>query len=105
MAKELQEYRWQRNATLWAFGLSIAIIIITGVLARVTLNIAASTIENPDLAVVILLEDEGVTDSVLLREESSTRRHYLLETKAGNKLVILEKKDAWEVAEVEDLHE
>lgn len=84
---------------------SAVIIVFTGVLARVTLEISGSVVHDPDLAVVVLMEEfDTVKHSVLLREQEN-ERHYLVETKNGNWLVKLKKDEEWSIKSKENLRE
>lgn len=56
-----------------------------------------------DIALYLLLPDEGITDVSLLRS-GSVERHYLAETKDGPKLVKLVLREGrWAVSHVEPL--
>jgi hypothetical protein len=68
-----------KRATWAAFLLSGCIIAFTGVLARITLEISGSVLNNPNLAVVVLMKEvDDVQHSTLLREQEN-ERHYLVE--------------------------
>lgn len=74
-------------------------------LARAGYNFRAALTEKPDIAIYLLLPEEGITGTTLLREESD-RRDYLVQTSDGPKLVILKKgEEQWFVSEVEKLRE
>ena len=102
MLTELEKIKWYKHAGLWAFAICLVILTFTGVLARITLNLQGATLTNPDLAIYTLLEDEIVYHADLIRE-SETERHYVVESSAGTRLVILEKDQYWKVAEQEAL--
>lgn len=89
----------------WAFILSATVVAVAAGLARATMNMKAALIEKPDIAIYLLLPEEEIGKTDLLRE-TETQRDYIAETKDGPKLVILKKGDTqWYVAEVEKLHE
>lgn len=89
----------------WAIVLSAVIVTIAAFLARATLNLKAALTDKPDLAIYLLLPDEEIGQTTLLREHES-ERDYLAETKEGPKLVKLRKgEEQWYVAHIEKLHE
>jgi hypothetical protein len=90
----------------WAFFLCFSIVICASLLGRATHNFKAALTEKPDVAIYLLLPDEGLGQTTLLRE-SDTMRDYLAETDEGQKLVKLEKNrdGEWEVALIEALRE
>ena len=90
---------------VWALLLSLLIVAITATLGRATLNLAGALTRKPDIAVLLLLQDEGIYDSTLLRTLPG-ERDYLLQTKEGPKMARLKRgTDQWFVAEVVPLHE
>lgn len=98
--------RWRfLNTTFWALLLSGVIVAGASFLGRATINLKAALTDKPDIAIYLLLPDEGIGATTLLRE-TTNERHYLAETKDGPKLVILQKKDEeWEVQKIEKLRE
>jgi hypothetical protein len=89
----------------WAVLLSALIIGVVATLGRAAANVKAALTDKPDIAVYLLLEDEGVTQSTLLRGRA-LERDYLVETRDGPRLVKLKKgEEEWFVASVETLHE
>src|SRR5262245_35014342 len=89
----------------WAFLWSCLIVAITATLARATLNLAGALVNKPDLAVLLLLPQEDITDSSLLRDKGD-ERDYLVTTKQGLKIVRLHKgKEHWYVQEKVSLRE
>jgi hypothetical protein len=93
-----------RRTVSWTVVLSLLIVVAAAFLARATLNLKAALTDKPDLAVFLLLEEEGVTQSTLLRgDEEDRERDYLIETANGPKLVKLKKGEKWYVAETEAL--
>lgn len=94
-----------RQTVLWAAFSCLAIVAAASAFARASHNFAAALTEKPDLAIYLLLPDEGIGQSTLLREQE-TERDYLAETKSGPKLVKLKKGEAeWYVSVVEELRE
>lgn len=84
---------------------SVLIVIVTAFLGRAAHNLQGALIEKPDIAIYLLLPEEGINAATLLREKE-TEREYLVETDEGPKLVTLRKgQKEWEVAKVEKLHE
>lgn len=94
------------RTVLWALFLCFSIVICTAMLGRATRNFKAALTDKPDVAIYLLLPDEGLGQTTLLRETETTR-DYLAETKDGQKLIKLDKdRDGlWEVATIEALHE
>jgi hypothetical protein len=93
------------RTVVWAFFLCFSIVICTALLGRATHNFKAALTEKPDVAIYLLLPEEGLKQTTLLRETDTTR-DYLAETKDGEKLIKLEKnrEGVWEVATIERLH-
>jgi hypothetical protein len=93
------------RTTLWSLLFCIAIVIAVSGVGRAARNFRAALTDKPDIALYLLLEQEKISNSTLLRE-SDTERDYLAETKNGPKLVKLKKGDIeWYVALVEELHQ
>ncbi|MDD5026688.1 MAG: hypothetical protein PHH13_04945 [Candidatus Peribacteraceae bacterium] len=91
------------GTTFWAVLLCCVIVAVAATLGRASYNIKAAVTDKPDLAVYMLLPDEHVTSTTLLRSLEN-ERHYVAETKDGPKLVILRKGEKeWYVSEVENL--
>lgn len=85
--------------------LSILIVVAASLLGRASYNFKAALTEKPDVAVYLLLPDEEIGYTTLLRE-TETQRDYLAETKDGQKLITLKKgEEEWFVSTVERLHE
>ncbi len=90
----------------WAILGSSLIVAITATLGRATYNFQAALTDKPDIAIYVLLPDEEIGKSELIRDVSETERHYLAETKDGQKLIILKKgEEEWYVAEIEEMRE
>ena len=93
------------KTVLWALGASIIVVGGAAALGRATMNLNGALTDKPDIAVYLLLPEEGITKVTLLRERE-TERHYLVETKEGPKLIILKKGEKeWYVAQEEKLRE
>ena len=94
-----------RHALFWSVLLSALIVAISATLARATLTLSAALTNKPDIAIYLLLEEEGVGRTELLRE-TNTGRDYLVETKDGPKFVRLKKgMREWYVEIEENMHE
>ncbi|MBI3336941.1 hypothetical protein HYZ98_05270 [Candidatus Peregrinibacteria bacterium] len=93
------------HTTFWALLMSGVIVVGAALLGRATINIKGALIDKPDIAIYLLLPNEKIGTTTLLRE-TTNERHYLAETKDGPKLVILEQVNGkWEVKLVEKLRE
>ena len=85
--------------------ISCLVVAIAATLGRATINLKAALVDQPDLAIYLLLPDENIRATELLRNLGD-ERHYLAETAEGPKLVILKKGEReWFVSEVEELRE
>jgi hypothetical protein len=94
-----------RRTVLWAVLCCLTIVAGASAFARASHNFAAALTDKPDLAIYLLLPEEQIGQSTLLREQE-TERDYLAETKDGPKLVKLKKGEKeWYVSHVENLHE
>ncbi|MDP7069408.1 MAG: hypothetical protein QF815_02675 [Candidatus Peribacteraceae bacterium] len=86
----------------------MASLVVVGVAAgigRATINIKGALIDKPDIAIYLLLPEEGIGKTTLLREEDD-ERHYLAETEKGPKLVIMKKGETeWYISSMELLRE
>lgn len=93
------------KAALWALMVCIAIVASSAALARAAHNFKIALTEKPDIAIYLLLPDEEITTTTVLRERE-TERDYLAETKDGPKLIKLKRgPDQWYAALIEPLHE
>jgi len=93
-----------RQTVLWAAFCCLAIVAAAASFARASHNFAAALTEKPDLAIYLLLPEEEIGQSTLLREQDA-ERDYLAETKDGPKLIKLKKGEKeWYVSLVETLH-
>ncbi len=94
-----------RQTVIWAIFSCLAIVAAASAFARASHNFAAALTEKPDLAMYLLLPEEEIGQSTLLREQD-TERDYLAETKDGPKLIKLKKGEAeWYISVVEPLRE
>lgn len=93
------------HTMLWAVLLSALVVGLTATLGRAMGNVKAALTDKPDIAVYLLLKEDVVTSSTLLRS-SENERDYLVETKDGPKLVKLQKGEKeWYVSHEERMHE
>lgn len=94
-----------RMTVLWAALSCLAIVVGAAAFARASHNFAAALTDKPDLAIYLLLPDEEIGQSTLIRERD-TERDYLAETKNGPSLIKLKRGEAeWFVSRVERLRE
>jgi len=94
-----------RIAVLWTLILGAAIVIIFTLIAKASLNVQGALTEKPDIAVLILLQEEGVEgrEAILLRD-LGLERDYVVETATGSLFVKLHKNGGiWQIAESEPL--
>jgi len=93
------------HTVMWGLLLSAIVIVMASVMARSALNLKAAVTDNPDLAIILLLPDEEISNVELMRDRGK-ERDYLVETKDGSKYVKLIKSDGeWAVGDLEQLHE
>lgn len=92
----LHRFVVEKKAPLVAFLLSLAIVVCTSILARITLTIQGASLLNPDIAIYTLLHDDGITNATLLRSKEN-ERHYIVEMNGAESLVILKKDTEWKV--------
>ena len=93
------------RVTFWTLAMGAMVVTGAAGVGRAAKNFRAALTEKPDIAIYILLKDEGLGNTTLLRE-TETERDYLAETKDGPKLVKLKKGEfEWYVALVEPLRE
>lgn len=94
-----------KRTVLWSLLLSIMIVAAAATLGRAAHNFKAALTDKPDVALYLLLPDEEIGQSTLLKD-GETERDYLVETKDGSKFVRLKKgEETWFVSLVEKLHE
>jgi len=80
-------------------------VSIMATLGRASYNFSAALTEKPDVAIYVLLPEEEITSAEILRDKGD-ERHYLVETKEGQKLVILKRGEKeWFVSLIEELRE
>lgn len=93
------------HTVLWVLLASVLVVGGAAALGRAAINFNGALTDKPDIAIYLLLPDEGITKVTLLRE-TETERHYLAETKEGPKLIILKKGEKeWYVSQNEKLRE
>jgi len=93
------------STIVWSLVLSACIVAAAAALGRAARNFQAALTDKPDVAIYLLLPEEDIGRTTLLRDRD-TERDYLAETKDGPKLVKLKKGDLeWYVAHVEPLHQ
>lgn len=93
------------NTVGWAVLISLVVVILASAIGRATMNMQAALTDKPDIAIYLLLPDEEIGHTVLLRERED-ERDYLAETKDGQKLIKLKRgTEAWYVSEVIPLRE
>lgn len=91
------------RTVLWAVIASAFIVTAAAGLGRAARNFEAALTDKPDVAVYLLLEDENITTSTVLREQPN-ERDYLVETKSGPMLVKLKRgAQHWYVSSQESL--
>lgn len=94
-----------RRTTLWSLIFAVIIVAGAAALGRAAHNFKAALTDKPDVAIYLLLENEQLGNTTLLREnETNTERDYLADTKDGPKLVKMKKGEKeWYVDYVEQL--
>ena len=98
-------HRGYRETVLWAAFSCLAIVAGAAAFARASHNFSAALTDKPDLAIYLLLPEEDIGYSALIREQE-TERDYLAETKDGPKLIKLKMGEKeWFVSRVETLRE
>lgn len=93
------------RTVLWAVIASSIIVTAAAGLGRAARNFEAALTDKPDVALYLLLPDEGITTSTVLRERPN-ERDYLVETARGPRLIKLKRgAREWYVSSTEVLHE
>ena len=88
----------------WGVIASLTIVTAAAGIGRATMNLQGALTDKPDIAIYLLLPDEGIGKVELLREKEG-ERHYLAHTKNGPKFVILKMGEKeWYVSSIETLH-
>lgn len=97
--------RWRYFSTIiWAVLGSLVIVSIAAGLARATLNVKGALVEKPEIAVYLLLPEEGITHVEVLRE-TEVMKDLLVHTNDGKLLVKMKKGEKeWYIEEKERLH-
>jgi|GEM_PF-990112 len=94
-----------REVSVWMLLAAAAVVITFSLLARATLNLNAALTEKPDLAVMLLLPEEDITEVELLRDQAQERDYLITTKEEGIKFVKLRKiSGEWKVAEIERMH-
>jgi hypothetical protein len=89
----------------WAVLLGCLVVALAATLARASVNITAALTDQPDIAVYLLLPNEQIGETTLLKALDN-QRDYLAQTKDGPKLIELTKGEhEWYVSWEENLHE
>ncbi|MEI8230920.1 MAG: hypothetical protein WCG83_07350 [Candidatus Peregrinibacteria bacterium] len=102
--RRISTYRFF-HTILWAVVVCGVVVGAAAFLGRATLNIKAALTDKPDIAIYLLLPDEQIGKTTLLRD-LDTERDYLAETKDGPKLIKLKKGEKeWFVLSMEKLRE
>lgn len=93
------------RTVVWSIFISSVIVVAVSMIGRAAHNFKAALTDKPDVAIYLLLPDEEIGQTTLLKE-TETEREYLAETKEGLKLIKLKKGEyQWFVSHVERLHE
>ncbi len=93
------------KTVLWAVFASAVIVSAAAGLGRAARNFQAALTDKPDVALYLLLPEDDIMDSTLLREQP-TERDYLAQTKHGSMLIKLKRgPQQWYVSSKETLHE
>lgn len=97
--------RTYKHTVVWSVVLCILIVVAAAALGRATHNFNAALTDKPDVAIYLLLPDEELGNTTLLRE-SPDERDYLADTKDGPKMIKLKRGEKeWYVSLIEELHE
>ena len=97
--------RKYKHTVLWSVVLSVVIVVAASFLARATRNFHAALTDKPDVAIYLLLPNEGLGNTTLIRE-SDTERDYFADTKDGPELIKLKRGEKeWFVSLKEPLHQ
>ncbi len=93
------------HTVLWSVIVSILIVCVSAALGRAARNFKAALIDAPDVAVYLLLPDEHLGNTTLIKQnEEDTVRSYLAESANGPKVITLRKNEKWYVDLIEPLH-
>ena len=95
------------HTAFWGLVVSCTIVVVVAILGRAALNISAALTEKPDIAVYLLLQEEGIEvhDDTLLRE-LPYEQDYLVDTDQGPKFVKIRKSNGeWRLVSIENLRE
>ena len=93
------------HTVVWSVFLCVVIVLAAAFMGRAAHNFKAALTDKPDVAIYLLLPDEELGNTTLIRE-TETQRDYLAESKNGPELITLKKGEKeWYVSVVEKLHE
>lgn len=94
------------HTLIWAVMVSIAIVCGSALLGRAAHNFRAALTDKPDVAIYLLMPNDGLGETTFLGgNDEDTMRKYLAETAQGPALVTLRKNKQWLVDSIEYLHE
>lgn len=92
------------SALFWAYTMTGVIVTASAFLGRAAINFRAALTDKPDIAIYLLLPEDNIGRTELLRSTNVTR-DYLAQTKNGRELIQLKKGEKrWEVVHREVLH-
>lgn len=93
------------HTVLWSIFVCITIVCSVALLGRAAHNFKAALTESPDVAIYLLLPDEKLGNTTLLKaNKDDTERAYLAQTDHGPELILLRKNREWIVESIERLH-
>ncbi|MCA9370514.1 MAG: hypothetical protein KC680_00970 [Candidatus Peregrinibacteria bacterium] len=93
------------STVVWGVLASVIIVGAAAGIGRATVNLQGALTNKPDIAIYLLLPDEGIGKIEVLKEEEN-ERHYLADTSEGKKFIILKKgQKEWYVSDVQSLHD
>ena len=98
-------HKGYRKTAFWSIAAAIIVVMIASALGRAAHNFQAALTDKPDVAIYLLLPEEGLGKTTLIKS-TDTEREYLAETKNGPELVRLKRGEKqWYVEYKEKLHE
>ena len=91
---------------MWALLLCSLIVGVAATIGRATVNLrGALTADDSSLAVMLLLPDEGITHTTLIKANAEVQE-VLADTKTGPKLIRMKRgPNQWFVSDEVNLHE
>jgi hypothetical protein len=100
----LSSRRYGHTVT-WSIILCIAVVCAASMLGRAAHNFKAALTDAPDVAIYLLLPNEHLGNTTLLRaNDLDTERAYLAQTEHGPELIKLRKNKEWLIDSIESLH-